>query len=139
MSSSASASESARRARRAAAALALIYALAVRGPGALRAQDVPQAVVERIVVEVDGRPGEAGLLDLIPLRPGDPFQPALVDQAVKQIFRTGLFDDVRVKEAELDALGVHTAFFGAPATSRSLSVAWKVSWAKPASECVFWT
>jgi outer membrane protein insertion porin family len=97
MSSSASASESARRARRAAAALALIFALAVRGPGALRAQDVPQAVVERIVVTVDGRPGEAGLRDLISLRPGDPFQPALVDQAIKRIFRTGLFADVRVE------------------------------------------
>jgi len=98
MSSSASASETGARARRSAAALALVFALAaVRVPGVLRAQDVPQAVVERIVVVVDGRPGEAGLLDLIPLRPGDPFQPGLVDQAVKQIFRTGLFADVRVE------------------------------------------
>jgi outer membrane protein insertion porin family len=98
MSSSASASEPRVRARRAAAALALVFALTVRGPDALRAQDAPQPVVERIIVEVDGRPGEAGLLDLIPLRPGDLYQPGLIDQAVKQIFRTGLFADVRVEK-----------------------------------------
>jgi outer membrane protein insertion porin family len=99
MSDSASASKTRLRARRVAAALALVSALAVRGPGALRPQDAPQAVVDRVVIEVDGRPGEAGLLDLIPLRPGDLYQPNLVDQAVKQIFRTGLFADVRVEKA----------------------------------------
>ena len=77
------------------AAFAVLAALA----GAVRAQDVRPAVVERIVVEVDGRPGEAGLLDLIPFRPGDRFEPGLVDQAVKQIFKTGLFADVRVERA----------------------------------------
>ncbi len=96
MSSSASASRSDRRARRAARllALALVLVLAWAGAQAGAAQDA--AVVDRIVVRVDGRPGEAGLLDLIPLRPGDAFSPRLVDQAVKQIFSTGLFADVRV-------------------------------------------
>ena len=94
MSSSASASRSDRRARRAARLLALALVLAWAGAQAGAAQDA--AVVDRIVVRVDGRPGEAGLLDLIPLRPGDAFSPRLVDQAVKQIFSTGLFADVRV-------------------------------------------
>jgi outer membrane protein insertion porin family len=94
MSSSASASRSDRRARRAARLLALALVLAWAGAQAGAAQDA--AVVDRIAVRVDGRPGEAGLLDLIPLRPGDAFSPRLVDQAVKQIFSTGLFADVRV-------------------------------------------
>lgn len=98
MSSSAGASERRLRAGPAAAlALALVLAPAARARGAARVQDAPADIVERVVVEVDGRPGEAGLLDLIPIRPGDPLEPRLVDQAVKQIFRTGLFADVRVE------------------------------------------
>ena len=73
---------------------ALALALAWIGSQALAAQE--PAVVNSIVVRVDGRPGETGLLDLIPVRPGDAFSPRLVDQAVKQIFSTGLFADVRV-------------------------------------------
>jgi outer membrane protein insertion porin family len=97
MSSSASASRPRRRAWRTGASLAL--ALALSGALALAAQEAP--VVARVVVRVDGRAGEAGLLDLIPIKPGDRFSPRLVDQAVKQIFRTGLFADVRVtKEGE---------------------------------------
>jgi outer membrane protein insertion porin family len=95
MSSSASASRTSRP-RRAGIVLAFAAVLACRGPWAFAAQDAAAAVVDSIVVEVDGRPGEPGLLDLIPFKPGDPFSPRLVDQAVKQIFRTGLFADVRV-------------------------------------------
>lgn len=98
MSSSAGASESRVRARLAAAlVLALVLAPAAPARGVGPAQDAPADIVERVVVEVDGRPGDAGLLDLIPIRPGDPLEPRLVDQAVKQIFRTGLFSDVRVE------------------------------------------
>ncbi|HPW17528.1 MAG TPA: POTRA domain-containing protein [Candidatus Aminicenantes bacterium] len=97
MSSSAGASERGLRARRGAAALALAVVLAA-GARPAAAQEAPPPVVERVVIEVDGRPGEAGLLDLVPIRPGDPFRPALVDQALKQIFRTGLFADARVEK-----------------------------------------
>ena len=106
MSSSASASRSRRRARRTGRLLALAVVLAWAGALANAAQE--PAIVDSIVVRVDGRPGEAGLLDLIPLRPGDAFSPRLVDQAVKQIFSTGLFADVRVtREGE----GRITLFF----------------------------
>jgi outer membrane protein insertion porin family len=98
ISSSAGVSERGRRARRGAAALAFAVVLAVTGARSLPGQEAPPAVVERIVIEVDGQPGEPGLLDLIPIRPGDPFRPALVDQAIKQIFRTGLFADARVEK-----------------------------------------
>ncbi len=101
MSSSASASRPRRKARRAGAVAALAVVLALRGATPVMAQETGAAIVDRVTVEVDGRPGEPGLLDLIPIRPGDPFSPRLVDQAVKQIYATGLFADVRVsKEGE---------------------------------------
>jgi outer membrane protein insertion porin family len=101
MSSSASASRPRRKGRRAGTAAALAVVLALCGARPVTAQESGTAVVDRVTVEVDGRPGEPGLLDLIPIRPGDPFSPRLVDQAVKQIFATGLFADVRVsKEGE---------------------------------------
>jgi outer membrane protein assembly complex protein YaeT len=72
--------------------------------GLLRAapQEGGLPVVAKVEVRVDGRPAEAGLLGLIPLRPGDPYTPRLVDQAVKQIFRTGLFADVQVLKSGED-------------------------------------
>ncbi|MGZ5452965.1 MAG: POTRA domain-containing protein [Candidatus Aminicenantales bacterium] len=94
MSSSASASRARLQAGRTGAALVLALVLALANGPPLVAQEA--AVVASVVVRVDGRPGEAGLLDLIPIQPGDGFSPRLVDQAVKQIFRTGLFADVRV-------------------------------------------
>jgi outer membrane protein assembly complex protein YaeT len=101
MSSSTGASEP-RRAAGALLVLALVLALA--GASVLAAQDAPGAAtpaVGRIVVRVDGRPGDPGLLDLVPFRTGDPYMPRLVDQAVKQIFKTGLFADIKVtKEGE---------------------------------------
>jgi len=100
-SSSTGASE---RRRRAWAGLALAFALAAAGASAPAAQDAPgqeTPPVGRIVVRIDGRPAEPGFLDLIPLRTGDPYLPRLVDQGVKQIYKTGLFADVKVtKEGE---------------------------------------
>lgn len=60
------------------------------------AQEPGPPVVARIVIQVDGRPGEAALRDLIPIEAGEPYSPRAVDQAVKVIFRTGLFSDVQV-------------------------------------------
>jgi outer membrane protein insertion porin family len=75
-------------------ALAFAVAAAAAGASGLASQEGP--IVERVVVRVDGRPGEPGLLELIPVRPGDRFSARLVDRGVKQIFATGLFADVRV-------------------------------------------
>jgi len=76
--------------------LALVVVLALIGVRTARAQDSGVPVVARVAVEVDGKPAESGLLDLIPIKPGDPYSPRLIDQAVKQIYRTQLFADVRV-------------------------------------------
>jgi outer membrane protein assembly complex protein YaeT len=84
------------------AALALAAVLALAGVRTARAQDAGPAVVAKVAVEADGKPAEKGLLDLIPIQVGDPYSPRLVDQAVKQIFRTGLFADVRVLKSGED-------------------------------------
>jgi outer membrane protein insertion porin family len=104
MSSTASAFRERRRGRgpAAGAVLALTAVLAFAGFQTVRAQDAGAAVVAKVAVEADGKPAEKGLLDLIPIKPGDPYSPRLVDQAVKQIFRTGLFADVRVLKSGED-------------------------------------
>jgi outer membrane protein insertion porin family len=104
MSSTASASRELCRGRgpAAGAVLALAAVLVFAGVRTVRAQDVGAAVVAKVAVEADGKPAEKGLLDLIPIKPGDPYSPRLVDQAVKQIFRTGLFADVRVLKSGED-------------------------------------
>ena len=104
MSSTASASRERGRERRpgAGAVLALAVVLALAGVRTVRAQDAGAAVVVKVAVEVDGTPGERGLLNLIPIKPGDPYSPRLVDQAVKQLFRTGLFADIRALKSGED-------------------------------------
>jgi len=108
MSSSASASSSGRRSRRAGALPALAVLLVLSAAALLPAQDAPAqaagAIVDLIVIRVDGRPGDPGLLDLVPIRPGDAFSARLVDQAVKQMFRTGLFADVQVTRQGTDRI-----------------------------------
>jgi outer membrane protein insertion porin family len=83
---------------------ALVLLLAVPRAGAVQVREDAAPVVARISVEVDGGPGEAGLLDLVPIKPGDLYSPRLVDQAVKQIFATGLFADVRVLKTGEDRI-----------------------------------
>ena len=104
MSSTANASRERGRGRRpgAGAVLALTAVLALAGVRTVRAQAAGAAVVVKVAVEADGKPAEKGFLDLIPIKPGDPYSPRLVDQAVKQIFRTGLFADVRVLKSGED-------------------------------------
>lgn len=83
---------------------AFILLLATLPAGAGQAPESTAPVIARVAVEVDGGPGEAGLLDLVSLKPGDPYSPRLVDQAVKRIFRTGLFADVRVLKSGEDRI-----------------------------------
>ncbi len=79
------------------AATALALAATALALAAAPVQDAPAApVVSRIVVLIDGKPARGSLADVVPLKPGDPFSPAGVDRVVKQVFKTGLFSDVRV-------------------------------------------
>jgi outer membrane protein insertion porin family len=93
MSNSAGASR-ARGAAGRSGALLLLAAVLIAAVRPAAAQEA--SIVDRIIVRVDGQAGDPRLLDLIPIEPGDAYSPRLVDQAVKQMFRTGLFADVRV-------------------------------------------
>lgn len=85
--------------RRAAARGLLRAAVAVLALSAFTAaavEDVPGAVVERVVIEVDGGPGEPGLEAIVGLKAGDPYTLRAADLAVKRVFATNLYSDVSV-------------------------------------------
>jgi len=48
-----------------------------------------EPTVSAVRVLVDGRPAESDLAALIPIAAGEPFAPARVDAAVKQLYKTG--------------------------------------------------
>ena len=59
--------------------------------------------ISGVRIFVDGRPAEAEIAGLLPLAAGQPFSQQRVDAAVKQLYRTGLFADIRVlREGEDD-------------------------------------
>jgi outer membrane protein insertion porin family len=56
-----------------------------------------------VAVFVDGRPADADLAALVPLVPGQPYSLKRVDDAVRLLYRTGLFADIQVRrEGEAD-------------------------------------
>ncbi len=57
------------------------------------------AVVEKIVVQMDGQAGEQNIEELISIKQGEAYSLKKVDQSIKQIFRTGQFEDVRVEKS----------------------------------------
>ncbi|MBM3312603.1 MAG: hypothetical protein FJY80_13985, partial [Candidatus Aminicenantes bacterium] len=65
------------------------------------AQDGP--VIAAVTVAIEGEPGAANMEGLVPLAPGGTYALKKVDEAVKQVYKTGLFSDVKVlKEGEVE-------------------------------------
>ncbi|OGD19381.1 MAG: hypothetical protein A2W03_02450 [Candidatus Aminicenantes bacterium RBG_16_63_16] len=77
-------------------ALRLFVLAACLGVPAWMAGAAGQARIGRISMVLDARAAPAGTETLTSLKPGDPFSPYSVSEAVKQIFGTGLFSDVQV-------------------------------------------
>ncbi len=77
--------------------LAIMAAIAL--PICARAQDAEPPEVVKVTVLVDGAPAPAELAELVPLKAGGPYSLAAVDLAVKALYRSGLFSDVRVEKA----------------------------------------
>ena len=50
----------------------------------------------RIVVEGNQRVEPETVLAYMQIRPGDPFDPARIDESIKNLFQTGLFSDVQI-------------------------------------------
>ena len=81
-----------------------VFLAAVLAVGsALAAAEGSLPAVSTVAVFVDGRPADAEMSVLVPLAPGQPFSLKRVDDAIRQIYRTGLFADVQVhREGEAD-------------------------------------
>ncbi len=81
---------------------AALLALAVLGTG-LAAECDEDVRIASVVVRVEGADVRPDLRSLVPIADGDPYLPARVDAAVKQIYATGLFADIEVRaEGEPD-------------------------------------
>ncbi|MBN2206822.1 MAG: BamA/TamA family outer membrane protein [Candidatus Aminicenantes bacterium] len=61
-----------------------------------------QVVVGSVEVQVDGRPAEPDIRELVPVRSGETFSYKRVTNAVKEIYRSGLFADIQVLRAGTD-------------------------------------
>ena len=65
-------------------------------PAAQPSAQAPAPTIQRIVVHGTQRIEPATVLSYISLREGDPYTPAASDRALKALFATGLFSDVRL-------------------------------------------
>ena len=76
----------------------LLGATALTAPGTARAQAVAQqqGVVQRISVSGNERIEQSTILSYLPIGVGDTVDPARIDLALKALFRTDLFSDVKV-------------------------------------------
>lgn len=76
----------------------LLGATALTAPGTARAQAVAQqqGVVQRISVSGNERIEQSTILSYLPIVVGDTVDPARIDLALKSLFRTDLFSDVKV-------------------------------------------
>lgn len=78
-------------------AVAMVWVFGLwTAPARGQAQDATPALVSKVTVLVDSRPARGALAELIPFKPGDPYAPAAIDRVIKQVYKTGLFSDVRV-------------------------------------------
>ena len=73
-------------------AVALLVALLQPGPAVAQ----PSDVVRRIIVEGNQRIEPSTVESYLAIRPGDPFDPQKIDDSIKSLFATGLFDDVSI-------------------------------------------
>jgi outer membrane protein insertion porin family len=65
-------------------------------PAVAQQQIQAGGVVRRIVVEGNQRIEPSTVESYLALRPGDPFDPQKLDESLKSLFATGLFDDVQL-------------------------------------------
>jgi outer membrane protein insertion porin family len=65
-------------------------------PANAAAAPAPQRTIQHIVVSGTQRVEESTVLTYITVREGDPYTPADIDQALKTLYATGLFSDVKI-------------------------------------------
>ncbi|MBU1378020.1 MAG: outer membrane protein assembly factor BamA [Alphaproteobacteria bacterium] len=66
-------------------------------PGAALAQQAAQGgVIQRILVQGNERIEQSTVISYLPIQPGEPVDSAKIDLALKALFRTDLFSDVKI-------------------------------------------
>ncbi len=85
----------ARRAELASALAVLLGGTSLVAPLAAYAQAAQSGVIGRITLEGNERIDSETILSYLPLAVGDTVDPAKIDVALKALFRTDLFSDVR--------------------------------------------
>lgn len=79
--------------------LALLAAgpVALAPPAPALAQQDPAARIRRIVIEGNQRIEPSTVQSYLAVRPGEPFDPGRLDESLKNLFATGLFEDVALE------------------------------------------
>src|ERR1700691_2142029 len=78
------------------ASLALIFGGVVGVPALALAQAQQTGIVGRIVIQGNERIDPETIVSYLPIAVGDQVDPAKIDQALKALFRTDLFSDVKI-------------------------------------------
>jgi len=55
----------------------------------------PLPLIEKVSVEMEGQPGE-DMVELIPVKAGEPFSLRKITESIKKLYKTGLFSDIQV-------------------------------------------
>jgi outer membrane protein insertion porin family len=83
----------------AAAALSLLVAFGVIGGAVMSAQPAAAQVVSAVVVEGNQRVDAETIRSYVRIRPGERADPVRVDEALKALYATGIFEDVQIRYA----------------------------------------
>ncbi|MBN1270840.1 MAG: outer membrane protein assembly factor BamA [Candidatus Aminicenantes bacterium] len=62
------------------------------------------ATISEVVFWVDGRPGPENMQELISINPGSVYSLKKVNDAIKQIYKTGMFSDIQVRREGREAI-----------------------------------
>jgi outer membrane protein insertion porin family len=74
----------------------LLGSTALVAPGVAAAQQAQGGVIQRILVQGNERIEQSTVISYLPVSPGEPVDSAKVDLALKALFRTDLFSDVKI-------------------------------------------
>lgn len=74
----------------------LLGTTALIAPGVAAAQQTQGGVIQRILVQGNERIEPSTVISYLPVAPGEPVDSAKIDLALKALFRTDLFSDVKI-------------------------------------------
>lgn len=74
----------------------LLGTTALIAPGVAAAQQTQGGVIQRILVQGNERIEPSTVISYLPVAPGEPVDLAKIDLALKALFRTDLFSDVKI-------------------------------------------